>query len=153
MIPALKIRFNGGGVRLAKPAFTREDNASLLESGIASIKERLARGIDAEDKPTKPLTGRYARLKQRKYGRPPVRDMRLTGRTLDSLRVRSSDSGEAVAEAQVFNADQARLMQFSPRDQIALDLKAGQIFDQKVSRFSIRDHRTDFSRQTSFSRS
>ena len=153
MIPTLKAKFTGSGVRLNSPAFTRDDNASLLEAGIESIKRRLSSALGPDDSPNRPLSRRYAQRKQRKYGRRPIRDMRLTGKTLDSLQVRYADDGRAVAEATVFSGEQARMLQFSPGDQASIDAKASAILGQKLSQISMRGRRTNFSRQTSFERS
>ena len=57
--------------------------------------ERIGLGLDVNDQPAPPLKEGYRRFKQRK-GLDPIRNWRLTGRTLRSLRVLSAAHGRAV---------------------------------------------------------
>lgn len=151
--PGVKADFEGSGVKFLAPRFRSKDNASLLQAGIDSIKARLSRGIGQDDRPTKPLSPRYAKRKQRQYGRPPVRDMRLTGKTLDALKVRYADDGQAVADTAVFDSQSAELLQLSDNDQAAINARATEIFSRQISRLTVSSRRTDFDRRTSFERS
>lgn len=80
-------RFNLAG--LSDAAKIRIGTATL-----DSIQARLSAGFTIYDQPAPPLTAVYAERKRRKYKRPPIRDLWLTGWTRQSLRVLSvSGSG------------------------------------------------------------
>jgi hypothetical protein len=77
--------------------------------------------------------------------------MRLTGKTLDSLKVRRADAGSAVAEADVYDADAVKLLQLSEADQAAIDAKAASIFEEQAAR--INGRKQAFASRTYFGRS
>jgi hypothetical protein len=72
------------------------DKAQMRQVGevaLASIKSRVARGVGADDQQMPALTRSYGRFKKRRAG-SSIRDLRLTGKMLDNLTVRSADKGE-----------------------------------------------------------
>lgn len=139
MIQDIRIKYNGVRVRLVGFGFRKYHNLRILETGLASIKERLSRGIGENDAPTEPLTKKYARFKAYARRLKPVRDLDLTGRLLDSIKPRYSDDRQAIADADTQkNRTKARkhkqLLMFSERDQAAMLDTASQLFGEGVER-------------------
>lgn len=133
MIPGIRIEYNGVNVRLVGFRFSKFDNLRILETGIASIKGRLAKGIGENDGPTKPLTKRYARFKAFARRKKAVRDLDLTGRLLSEIKPRYADDRQATADAVTrLGRLKARvhrdLLQLSDNDQKAMLEKAGDLF-------------------------
>jgi len=89
-----------------------------------TVKKRIILGRTAEDQPAPSLRAKYARYKQRK-GAQPIRDWKLTGRTLRGLGVtRASDNRVEVgfndpvaARRAAINNRRSRQFGLSPRDQ------------------------------------
>lgn len=167
MIQDVRIKYNGVRVRLVGFGFGKYQNLRILETGLASVKERLERGVGEKDAPTKPLSKRYARYKAFVRRRKPVRDLNLTGQLLDSIKPRYSDDRQAIADAGTrIGRLKARvhrdLLLFSERDQAAMLDTAGKLFQEGVSqgltaapnyrraaatpRTAIRNRRTYFGR-------
>jgi hypothetical protein len=167
MIQDIRIRYNGVRVRLVGWGFRKFHNLRVLETGIASIKERLAKGIGEDDAPTKPLSKRYARRKAFTRRRRAVRDLDLTGQLLDSIKPRYADDRQAIADAgtrigRLKARVHRQLLLFSEKDQAAMGDAAGQLFKEGVTqqftsapryrraaatpRASIRNRKTYFGR-------
>lgn len=66
--------------------FSAEQMRTLAEAQMASQKERIANGQNVNDAPARKLNKGYATEKLRR-GLPPIRDMKLSGRTLAALDV------------------------------------------------------------------
>ena len=137
MIPSVRIKYNGVNVRLVGYGFKKRQNLVVLETGLASIKERLEKGIGENDTPTKPLSKRYARYKAFVRRKKAVRDLDLTGQLLDSIKPRYADDNQAIADAGTrigrLKARKYReLLQFSERDQAAMLDRAGGLFNTEV---------------------
>lgn len=163
MIPDHRITYNGARVRIVGPEFVARDNIRIIEAGWDSIKERLAKGINSDDSPSKPLSPSYARLKSRRFGLPPVRDLRLTGALLDrEIQVRYADERGAIMDASTREGRmKARLnrdeLLFSERDQAAMSDVAEKTFKGQVQRlFSTSGRygggRAEFARGNEFTR-
>ena len=69
--------------------YTPQQMVGIGQSLIGFNFARWNRGLDANDAPVKPLAAKYARQKSVK-GRRAVRDLNLTGRLRDSIRVLNS---------------------------------------------------------------
>lgn len=163
MIPETRITYNGARVRLVGPGFQKMDNIQIIEAGYESIKARLSRGIGSDDAATKVLSKSYARLKQRRFGRPPIRDLRLTGQLLDNeIKVRYADDNGAIMDASTrLGRTKARVhraeLLFSERDQAAMSEIAEALFHDQVARnFSVTggyaSPRAEFARGSEFAR-
>ena len=136
MIPDVRIRWNGVKVRLRGFGLRKLQHLQILEVGLKSIKARLVGAIDQNDAPTKPLTKRYA-VRKTRAGKGNRRDLRLTGALLDGIKPRYADDFRAVADATGrLGRMKARiyrdLLQFSPRDQIAMGRISTVLFKQNV---------------------
>lgn len=110
----------------------------MLETGLASMKARVARGVDAEEAVAKPLTKRYAIYKSRVRGGRAIRDMRLTGKFLDTFQPRYADDRRAVAYAagrlgRIKGAMYKDMISFSGSDQLKISESAGKAFKANVS--------------------
>jgi len=137
MIPDIRVKYDGVNVRLVGFGFRKFHNLRILEVGIRSMKERLAKGVSEDDGPTKPLKKRYARFKSKKTGRRAVRDMNLTGALLDEIKPRYSDDRQAIADAGTrLGRMKARvhsdLLRFSNGDQAKMLELATQLFADGV---------------------
>lgn len=163
MIPDTRITYKGARVRLAGVQLLAEDNIRIIEAGYASMKERLSRGIGSDDAVAKALSKQYAELKTRRFGRAPIRDLRLTGALLDrEIQVRYADDNGAIMDAASrLGRTKARvnrdMLQWSERDQAAMSEMAAQLFHDQVERnFSIGGRfgspRAEFQRAGEFSR-
>lgn len=133
MIPDVRIKYNGVNVRLVGWGFRKLHNLRILETGLASIKGRLAKGTGQDDTPTKPLSKRYARYKSYVRRKKAIRDLDLTGQLLDSIKPRYADDRQAIADAGTrLGRMKARLYRdlllFSPNDQAAMGEKAAEFF-------------------------
>jgi hypothetical protein len=95
----LKLKRDGVKLRLVGFGPRKRFNLRVLEVGLASMKQRLARGVGSDDGPTRPLTKRYAIRKTRQLRQAAKRDMRLTGAFLDSFLPRYADEQRAAAYA------------------------------------------------------
>ena len=62
-------------------------------SVVDALRERTEWALDAHDRPMEPLSKQYKRRKQRKGGNP-IRDLRMTGRTMRALRVEEATEDE-----------------------------------------------------------
>jgi len=138
MIQDVRIKYNGVNVRLVGFGFAKYHNLRILETGLESVKARLARGIGENDAPTKPLSKKYARYKAYARRKKAVRDLNLTGQLLDSIKPRYSDDRQAIADAGTrIGRLKARvhrdLLLFSERDQAAMLDTAGKLFQEGVS--------------------
>jgi hypothetical protein len=167
MIQDIRIKYNGVRVRLVGWGFRKLHNLRVLETGISSIKERLARGIGEDDAPTKPLSKRYARFKAFARRKRAVRDLELTGQLLDSIKPRYADDRQAIADAgtrigRLKARVHRQLLIFSEKDQAAMGDVAATLFKEGVTqqfiggprgrraaspqRSAIRNRRTYFGR-------
>jgi hypothetical protein len=95
----LKLKRDGVKLRLVGFGPRKRFNLRVLEVGLASMKQRLARGIGSADTPTAKLSKRYAIRKTRLLRQAAKRDMRLTGAFLDSFLPRYADEQRAAAYA------------------------------------------------------
>lgn len=138
MIPDIRIKYNGVNVRLVGFGFRKYQNVRLLELGLESIKQRLAKGIGEDDGPTKPLKKGYAIRKSRKTRRRAIRDLNLTGALLAEIKTRYADDRQAIADASTrLGRLKARkfadLLQFSDKDQALMLSEAELMFADGVA--------------------
>jgi hypothetical protein len=108
-----RIKFGGGKMRLIGVGFQKYQMAKLGAIGLASLKERVSRGIGSDDSPMPPLTrkntpimrhGKFVRQRvayanwKGAHGLQPFRDLRGTGKEgghmIDNLTVRSASETE-----------------------------------------------------------
>jgi hypothetical protein len=112
--------------------FSPEQMISIGEELISSIKDRTALALDVYDQPAAPLgskgkTGGYAGYKSR-VAPPAIRNLRLSGRTMRSLKVLSASENRAVigftdpitARRIAINSRKSRQFGVSPRDKLNL---------------------------------
>jgi hypothetical protein len=76
-------------ISLEPISFTEDQMREFGDTAIGSMQERMAGSVNVFDAPAKPLTKRYAAYKK-KIGANPVRNLRLSGHTLASLKVRQA---------------------------------------------------------------
>ncbi len=137
MIPDIRVKYDGVNVRLVGFGFRKFHNLRILEVGIRSMKERLAKGVSEDDGPTKPLKKRYARFKSKKTGRRAIRDLSLTGALLEEIKPRYADDRQAIADAGTrIGRMKARmysdLLRFSNGDQAKMLELANELFADGV---------------------
>jgi hypothetical protein len=154
----VRIKYNGVRVRLRGFGLKKIHNLKILEAGLKSVKERLARGMASDDAPTKPLTKGYAIRKSRLTRRKAIRDMRLTGKFLDNLLPRYADDHQAVAyskgrdgrlKGQIYKDH----ISFSDSDQKKMAAVAEQQFRAEVNAITGQlrgEFRSNFKRDRSF---
>jgi len=93
----INCRWNGPArLKLEGPQIRSKGMLAVLHVGLEGTKARLARGLDQNDQPARPLSTPYARRK-RAMGKQPVRDLRLTGDFLDNLLERYASETQAAA--------------------------------------------------------
>lgn len=81
-------------LKLSAAQYRQLGNAML-----AANKRRIKRGINAEGKQARPLSKKYQRIKRKVRGvARPIRDMVLTGRTMDSYQIVRAYGGVIRAE-------------------------------------------------------
>ena len=97
------IRTNFTPITIPKP-----DTALMERLGAIAIeheRERLARGLNANDEPARPLSPKYVKQKQR-AGLVAIRNLMLTGQLLASRRITSATDTSVSVE---FTDDRDRL--------------------------------------------
>lgn len=104
---SFKVQFTRIKIDIKALKLDTAQRRELGEFAIRTIKDRLAAGLDANDRKMAALTKRYQALKQRRTGRA-IRDLRLTGEMLDNLSVRSVDEDIVIA----FTSASARVKAF-----------------------------------------
>jgi hypothetical protein len=82
-------------IRLGSLAFSRDDLSAIAGALVDSERYRIARGINVNDHPAKPLSAAYEKQKLR-AGARPIRDLRLSGLTMSSFGVLEISEGRAV---------------------------------------------------------
>lgn len=100
-----------------------ELSSQLAQALAQSIKTRVQRGLDVNDRPAPPLSQVYARLKSRR-GLQAIRDWTLTGRTIAALVPIAGPGGQIQVgftngrAAQIAAINNARIRMFgvSPQD-------------------------------------
>jgi hypothetical protein len=80
--------------RVNVSGYTGAEMAQFGQALVDSMRNRITRGLDANDRPLPPLSPRYAQIKGRKYP-PPIRNMVKTGRTMRALAVLSANDNRA----------------------------------------------------------
>ena len=118
--------------RTGRVQAARLDNAALTAIGTVMVQEQKARwekGVNADGTAAKPLSKRYTFIKKayRKVSRP-IRDMKMTGRTLENFQLRKAIDGVIRAEpTQRETRRRAQIAQkieemigLAPADQIAI---------------------------------
>lgn len=117
--------------------FTADRMLQFGNSLVNSMKDRMFAGLDISDRPTPPLSPKYAERKARKYP-PAERNMRRTGRTLRALQVLRASEGRAVVgmqdpvAIQRFNWQRFRFWGVSPRNFSDVLRDGDQILSGKV---------------------
>lgn len=109
--------------RFVVSPFSSEQMTTLAGVLRDSMRTRMLAGLSVSDSPAKPLTPKYAATKQRRGGQP-VRDWKLTGKTLNSMAVLSASENRAVigfsdpraARIAAFNQRKERSFGVAPRD-------------------------------------
>jgi hypothetical protein len=133
----VRVRFKGG--RIATPKL---DNGPLTRIGndmVAAQKKRWAFGVNSDGTAAKPLAVKYLIQKAKYTGNPnPIRDMKMTGRTLENFQLRKAMDGTIRAEnttrLERQKATQAQqwedMIGFAPTDQIAVFRSADAEYDR-----------------------
>jgi hypothetical protein len=83
------------GFRLEPVKFSRDQMARIGAVQVQAQRERIEGGQNVYDMPARPLNPAYAKQK-RQAGAQPIRNMRLTGATLDAMKVESEDNQATV---------------------------------------------------------
>lgn len=108
-------------------------------------QERTLAGLDAQDRPVKPLAEKYKRRKQR-LGKRPVRDMRLTGNMMGALATTElSDREFAVGFRGATPKKKAHFRQLfdgffgiSPGDAVGLDEELTAVHEEVVAELAVQ---------------
>ncbi len=139
-------REGGGKLRVFGALTPRVQHMQTLgEYGVSLMKQRASKGIGSDDTPMGPLTDRYRKFKQRKTGRS-ARDLKFTGKMLDSLSLRSvsatqariditSRDGRMKARA---NEQRTPWFGWSPQDMRKLGTLFCQMFGGQIANFGAR---------------
>lgn len=138
----IEIRYAYNGpvrLKLEGPRIRAGGLLSVLHVGLEGTKVRLSRGLDQNDQPAKPLSRSYSRRKRRE-GKPPIRDLRLTGDLLDNLVERYASETQAAAYS---GGPRARVktqlywdnLMFSETTQRAMAAEGQRQFSAEVQRF------------------
>lgn len=78
---------------------TAEQYRQLGNAMLAAQKKRISRGINVKGQPAAPLSKKYQRIKRKTRGvSRPIRDMKLTGQTLNSFQIVRAYGGVIRAE-------------------------------------------------------
>ena len=80
--------------RFAVPGFSPQAMLGFAQRVDANIKERMLRGQTVYDTLAPPLSERYGKYKQARYG-TSIRDMRATGRTFRGIKVLEASTNKA----------------------------------------------------------
>jgi hypothetical protein len=107
-VPTFSVKFDAFDLR--PPGFTPDQMRAFGVGCINEMEGRLARGQNIYDQAAEPLTARYLKAKI-KVGASPLRDLRLTGQTLESLAV--IDADEKHVKVGFNNADAYKKALFS----------------------------------------
>lgn len=116
-------------IRKARFEYTGYSPEQMVTAATAlrdSIERRILMGLDLGDAPAPPLKPSYLKYKQRRGN--PIRDWKLTGRTLRSMKVLSAQVNKAIIgftddvanRRAYFNNLRWRQFGVSPKDQSAL---------------------------------
>jgi hypothetical protein len=124
-------------LRLNALTFRQRDMVQIASAGLLSVFKRLSAAQGPNDSPAKPLTKRYAiyKSKLRKGNR---RDLRLTGKMLSNLKLRtvSDNSAKAALTSRkerikgLANMRREPWLVFSPANRQAVMKKAREVFLQ-----------------------
>jgi hypothetical protein len=92
----MKFSFDlSGGFRLGRISFSDEQMQRIGQVQIDSQRARIEGGLTVQDMPAKPLSPAYAQQK-RTMGAAPIRNMQLSGATLQAIEVTAAEQNEAV---------------------------------------------------------
>lgn len=137
MSSGVRIRFKGGRINAPKL-----DNGPMTKIGndmVAAQKKRWAFGVNSDGAAAKPLAVSYIIQKAKFTGNShPIRDMKMTGRTVENFQLRKAMDGTIRAEnttrlerAKATRAQQAEdMIGFAPSDQIAVFRSADAEYDR-----------------------
>lgn len=125
--------------RIRKPRFFALQMGQLAAAGLKSVKDRVQKGIGANDAPMPPLKRGYA-IHKTKLGKGNRRNLTLTGAMLDNLTVRSATDREAKISLTkrlerlkaLANQQKAPWLGWSPNDARNVTARAAQIFRVEV---------------------
>lgn len=124
------------------PKLTTAEYRALGEEIVAAMKRRLARGINNEGNPAYPLSDYYARIKAKiRRTRHPIRDLHLTGMTLNDFQVRRAWGGIIRAGPQLPTARKRALLAqlidpligFTDYEQRAVVKRVRQLYGRKIT--------------------
>ena len=92
----IAVKTNG---KLAQLKMSAREYREIGEVMLDSMKLRILKGINADGQKASPLSPAYARIKAEiRNTRRPIRDMFLSGMTLNDYRVRKAHGGQIVCE-------------------------------------------------------
>jgi len=80
--------------KIAVPTIGVAGMRRISSVALESAADRVGRGFTVSDSPATPLNRSYARAKLRK-GLKPIRDLRFSGRTMSSFKLRSAGNKQA----------------------------------------------------------
>jgi hypothetical protein len=103
---------------------------------VAEQKARWARAYDASGQPAKKLSVRYAIIKQAVLHKRPVRDMRMTGKTIENFTLRKAANGRIRAE-NTTRLERAKALRANSYDQMIgfANTDAKVVFDETRAQY------------------
>ena len=141
---SVRIKFQGRKVRIKGFGIRPLQMLRLGGIGLASVKERVARGLNIDDQAMPPLKRSYAVRKNREIGGGrQIRDLRLTGSMLNNLTVRSATEN-SVRIALTRQADRQKALRnqqispwlgWSPSDIQAVEEAARRVFQTEAAAY------------------
>jgi hypothetical protein len=117
----------------------RLDDPQLAAIGnkmVDAQKDRWAHAVNASGQPAKPLSVRYAIIKQQTLHKRPLRDMKMTGQTIAKFTLRKATNGTIRAE-NTTRLERAKALRANSYDQMigfaATDAKV--VFDEAQAQY------------------
>jgi hypothetical protein len=122
--------------RVRGPNLSDPQLAAIGGKMVAAQKDRWAHSINAAGQPAKPLSVRYAIIKQQTLHKRPLRDMKLTGQTIANFTLRKATNGTIRAE-NTTRLERAKALRSNSYDQMigfaATDAKV--VFDESQAQY------------------
>jgi len=115
----------------------QSDLQQMGEAGLRSEKERMARGVDNEDRSGKSLAKSY-RTRKLNHGVNPIRDFRLTGKRQAEMNVRPRVGNQAeigfVNPQSQRIADISGMVGLSPSDERVVERVSAEAVGTRIDR-------------------
>ena len=106
---------------------------------MASMKQRIGRGLDVNEAPAPPLTDAYRKIKQRRTG-SSIRDWRYTGVTLQQMQIMTAGVNTVTIGFAGQHANMVAAINNARCQQFALsrnDLAVGMAYLQRIPTYTL----------------